>query len=96
MSAVPDRVVHRVAVVGTGAIGSSWCIRFLANGLDVVAYDPAPEAVETTRREVARAWPQQHRLGVTANGSPDRLSFAATIDDAVAAAAKRAARHLPS
>ena len=34
--------INRVAVVGTGLIGSSWAACFLAHGLDVVATDPAP------------------------------------------------------
>ncbi|MGK3208078.1 3-hydroxyacyl-CoA dehydrogenase NAD-binding domain-containing protein [Amycolatopsis sp. MEPSY49] len=38
-----------VAVVGTGVIGASWARLFLANGLDVVATDPAPDAEERLR-----------------------------------------------
>jgi 3-hydroxyacyl-CoA dehydrogenase len=34
--------INRVAIVGTGLIGSSWAACFLAHGLDVVATDPAP------------------------------------------------------
>lgn len=86
MNAEADHNLRRVAVVGTGAIGTSWCIRFLAGALDVVAYDPAPDAADAARREIARAWPQQHRLGVAEGSSTDRLSFAATLEDAVSAA----------
>jgi 3-hydroxyacyl-CoA dehydrogenase len=86
MSPPPSRAIAGVAVIGTGAIGTSWCIRFLANGLDVVAYDPAPDAAATTRREVSRAWPQQQRLGVADGSEPERLRFAASIEDAVASA----------
>ena len=32
--------ISRVAIVGTGLIGSSWATCFLAYGLDVVATDP--------------------------------------------------------
>lgn len=33
----------RVAVVGTGVIGTSWATLFAAHGHDVVAWDPAPD-----------------------------------------------------
>jgi 3-hydroxyacyl-CoA dehydrogenase len=85
MTSVPNPI-SRVAVIGTGAIGTSWCIRLLANGLEVVAYDPAPDAAATTRWEVTRVWPQQQRLGVADGSAPERLRFAATVDDAVASA----------
>jgi 3-hydroxyacyl-CoA dehydrogenase len=35
--------IKRVAVVGTGVIGSNWTAEYLARGLDVVAIDPAPK-----------------------------------------------------
>jgi phosphoglycerate dehydrogenase-like enzyme len=50
MSAMADHIVRRVAVVGTGAIGTSWCIRFLAHGLDVVGYDPVLIDLVATKR----------------------------------------------
>jgi 3-hydroxyacyl-CoA dehydrogenase len=36
--------VSRVAVVGTGLIGTRWAAYFLARGLDVTATDPAEGA----------------------------------------------------
>ena len=36
--------MERVAVVGAGVIGSGWAARFLGAGLDVAAWDPAPDA----------------------------------------------------
>jgi carnitine 3-dehydrogenase len=45
--------VRRVAVVGTGAIGSSWVALLMARGLDVVASDPAPGA-ESALRDAVR------------------------------------------
>ena len=36
--------IERVAVVGAGVIGSGWAARFLGAGLDVDAWDPAPDA----------------------------------------------------
>ena len=36
--------IRRVAIIGTGVIGASWTALFLANGLEVVATDIAPNA----------------------------------------------------
>jgi carnitine 3-dehydrogenase len=73
--------IRTVAVVGTGVIGASWAAHFLANGLDVVATDPAPGAEERLRTDVAAHWPV---LQPVAGASPDRLTF--TPDPAAAAA----------
>jgi carnitine 3-dehydrogenase len=73
--------ISTVAVVGTGVIGASWAAHFLANGLDVVATDPAPGAEERLRTDVAAHWPV---LQPVAGASPDRLTF--TPDPAAAAA----------
>jgi carnitine 3-dehydrogenase len=73
--------VRRVAVVSTGVIGASWAALFLARGLDVVATDPAPDAEERLRADVAAHWPV---LDAVAGASPDRLVF--TVDPAEAVA----------
>lgn len=78
----PDQI-HRVACVGTGTIGAGWSALFLAHGLDVIATDPGPDAEHTLRARIARIWPKLERLGLAAGASPDRLLFAATVEDAV-------------
>jgi len=78
--------VQRVAVVGGGVIGAGWAARCLAWGLDVVAYDPAPNAEATLRAAVARAWPSLSQLGLAAGASPERLAVAASLQEAVAGA----------
>lgn len=37
--------VRRVAVLGAGTIGASWAAFFLARGLEVRAWDPAPAVI---------------------------------------------------
>ena len=82
---VPDYLaVRRVAVVSTGVIGASWAAHFLAHGLDVVATDPAPDAEERLRAEVATHWPVLERGGLADGASPQRLSFTADPAEAVA------------
>jgi carnitine 3-dehydrogenase len=75
------RDVRRVAVVSTGVIGASWAAHFLAHGLDVVATDPAPDAEERLRAEVAAHWPALQRAD---GASQDRLAFTANPAEAVA------------
>jgi carnitine 3-dehydrogenase len=74
---------ERVAVIGTGVIGAGWAALFLAKGLDVIAFDPAPGAQERLREMVAEAWPVSSRLGLSDGASLDRLQFAPTAAAAV-------------
>ena len=60
--------VERVAVVGTGVIGASWAALFLGHGLDVVAYDPSPQAEGPLRAYVDTALGQLRQLGRDGTG----------------------------
>ena len=80
-----DRI-ERVAVVGTGVIGTGWAARCLAYGLDVVATDPAPRAEERMRAGVANAWPALEKTGLVEGASPNRLEFCKELADAVSSA----------
>src|SRR3954447_13764902 len=77
------RPIHRVAIIGTGAIGASWTALFLANGLDVVATDIAPDAETSLRRFVKAAWPALERLGLAPGASQSRVTFTADLPAAV-------------
>jgi 3-hydroxyacyl-CoA dehydrogenase len=35
-----DKLERRIAIVGTGVIGSSWAAQYLVRGFDVIATDP--------------------------------------------------------
>jgi carnitine 3-dehydrogenase len=83
MAQVLPKTVERVAVVGAGTIGASWATLFLAHGLEVTVYDPAPDIERRVRDFVARAWPTMARLGLAEGADPDRLRFHA--DPAAAA-----------
>ena len=78
--------INRVAVVGTGLIGSSWAALFLARGLDVSATDPAPNAERELRAYVERVWPVLQEIGLSPSASLDRLTFSADLQTAVAGA----------
>ncbi|MGQ7249745.1 L-carnitine dehydrogenase [Halomonas sp. V046] len=78
--------MSQLSVIGTGVIGNGWIARALANGWDVVAFDPAEGAEDRTRAFVDNAWPSLTRLGLAPGASSDRLRFVADMDAAVAGA----------
>ena len=72
-------VVSKVAIIGTGVIGTGWAARCLAHGLDVTAWDPAPDAEAKLRAGVAHAWGALERVGLKPGASQARLRYVATI-----------------
>ncbi|WP_338743901.1 3-hydroxyacyl-CoA dehydrogenase NAD-binding domain-containing protein [Pseudomonas sp. KK18] len=74
---------HSIAVVGTGVIGASWASYFLAQGYDVVATDPAPNAESRLREQVANNWPALERIGLAPDASKARLHFESDLAKAV-------------
>ncbi len=75
--------IRRVAIIGTGVIGASWAALFLANGLEVVATDIAPNAESALKRFIEAAWPALKRLGLAPGASQSNLSFTADLLAAV-------------
>lgn len=78
--------IEQIAVIGTGVIGASWAAYFLARGLRVSAWDPAPGARERLREAIDAHWPTLIRIGLTAGASRDALTFHETLDAALAGA----------
>ena len=76
--------ISRVAIVGTGLIGSSWAACFLAHGLDVVATDPAPGTEDKMRQYVQAAWAALTKIGLAPGASTSRLRFESDLKEAVA------------
>jgi carnitine 3-dehydrogenase len=75
--------IKTFAALGTGVIGSGWIARALANGLDVIAWDPAPNAEANLRARITKCWPALVANGLKAGASPDRLRFVATVEACV-------------
>lgn len=67
-------------VIGTGVIGAGWATRALARGLDVIAWDPAPEAELKLRTAIDNAWPAVEKLGLSHNADRGRLRFTDTLE----------------
>ncbi len=78
--------ISRLALIGTGVIGAGWAARCLARGIDVVASDPAPDAEAKLRAAIDNAWPAVEKLHVTAGAPPGTLTFADSVEAAVAGA----------
>ena len=82
---LPDpRNIERVTCVGTGTIGGGWVAYFLAQGMDVVATDPAPDAGAKLSELVASAWPALEKLGLAEGASMDRMRFEPDLAAALA------------
>lgn len=75
--------IKTFAALGSGVIGSGWIARALAHGLDVVAWDPAPDAEAALRQRVANAWPALQKAGLVPGASQERLKFVDTIEECV-------------
>lgn len=78
--------INKLAVIGTGVIGNGWIARFLAQGYDVVAFDPAEGAEERTRQMLERVWPSLEQIGIADGASFSRLKFVDKLEEAVAEA----------
>ena len=75
--------VKRVAIVGAGVIGGGWAAHFLRQGLEVIAWDPAPGAGDKLRAFVAQVWPTMLKLGLKPGAAPARLTIAPDLAAAV-------------
>src|SRR5712672_1934529 len=81
-----EKPIQRVAIVGTGVIGSSWAAQYLARGLDVAATDPAPNAEANLRKYVNEAWKDLSTIGLSPGASRERLTFTTNMKEALSKA----------
>ena len=55
-------MIKKIAVIGTGVIGTGWIIRFLAHNKEVVAYDKNLKLKKKLIKEMKRSWPHIRKL----------------------------------
>ena len=55
-------MIKKIAVIGTGVIGSGWIIRFLAHNKKVIAYDKDIRLKKKIIEEIKRSWPYVRKL----------------------------------
>ncbi|MGI9482215.1 MAG: 3-hydroxyacyl-CoA dehydrogenase NAD-binding domain-containing protein [Hyphomicrobiales bacterium] len=67
--------INKVGIAGTGVIGAGWAARLLFRGIDVVAFDPAPDAERRMRAAIDTAWPSMESLASGPEAKPGSLSF---------------------
>ncbi|WP_420963907.1 carnitine 3-dehydrogenase [Brucella sp. IR073] len=77
----------KIACIGSGVIGGGWAARFLTNGFDVAVYDPSPDAQATTEHMVGNARRALAALTPVRLPTEGRLSFSASLAEAVSGAA---------
>lgn len=75
--------IAHTACLGGGVIGTSWAALFLASGRSVALFDPDPAVEGKVRSYIETAWPAMTELGLTANGTPDAITFHANAAAAV-------------
>lgn len=81
-----NRSIRRVAIVGTGLIGSSWAALYLARGFDVIATNPRPSAESKLRENVDLAWDDLTQIGLSPGASRERLKFTSNLKEALSEA----------
>lgn len=86
MSRAPEDV-KRIAIVGTGVIGSGWAAVFAANGYTVSAYVRSAESEAKFKRFLTAAWHKVHMRGMTSDPEGwHAVQCVRTIADCVASA----------
>jgi 3-hydroxyacyl-CoA dehydrogenase len=78
-----NKPIHRIAIVGTGLIGSSWAAQYLARGFDVVATNPDSNAESKLRKNIDAAWKELTIIGLSHGATRDRLTFNSNMKEAL-------------
>jgi 3-hydroxyacyl-CoA dehydrogenase len=78
-----NKPISRIAIVGTGLIGSSWAAQYLARGFDVIATNPDPKAESKLRKNIDAAWEELTIIGLSPGATRDRLTFNSSMKDAL-------------
>lgn len=76
-------MIQRVAIIGLGTMGPGMAARLARGGIDVVAYDIAPAAIERARTMLAAADGVLDNLGIEAKGTGGSVRFTGELEDAV-------------
>jgi carnitine 3-dehydrogenase len=76
-------MTRKAAIIGGGVIGGGWAARFLLNGWNVSVFDPDPQAERKIGEVLANARAALPALSDVPMGAEGKLTFAATITEAV-------------
>ncbi|KAL5593393.1 hypothetical protein FOBRF1_012495 [Fusarium oxysporum] len=77
--------IKSVAIIGCGAIGASWAALFIAQGLQVKAFDINPAAETYLRNFVRNALPVLSSIGLVKNteAKPEDVVFTTSLEQAL-------------
>ena len=76
-------MIKKIAVIGTGVIGTGWIIRFLAHNKKVVAYDKDLKLEKKLLIEIKRAWPFIKKLFNKKKLNLKNFKYVTSIEEAV-------------
>ena len=72
----------KVAVIGTGVIGTGWIIRFLAHNKIVYAFDKDFELYKKSIKEIKRTWPHVKKFFGKTKLNLQNLKYCHSIEEA--------------
>ena len=75
--------IKKVAIIGTGVIGTGWIIRTLAHNKIVNAYDKNSKVEKKIKEEIKRTWPYVKRLFKKKKINLKNFKFFTSIEEAV-------------
>lgn len=78
--------VTTVACIGGGVIGAGWIARFIENGIDVNAFDPAPDAQSKMQSVLDNADRAYAKLTMAQRPEKGAVVFCTTVEEAVSSA----------
>ena len=76
-------MIKKIAVIGTGVIGTGWIVRCLAHNKKVIAYDKDLSLEKKLISEIKRAWPFIKKLFNKKKLNLKNFKYVTSIDEAV-------------
>ena len=76
-------MIKKIAVIGTGVIGTGWIIRFLAHNKKVIAFDKDLKLEKKLLVEIKRAWPFVKKLFNKKKLNLKNFKYVTSIEEAV-------------
>ena len=75
--------IKKVAIIGTGVIGTGWIIRCLAHNKIVYAFDKDPKLKNSLIKEIKRTWPFVKKLFNKKKINLNNLKFFSSLESTV-------------
>ena len=76
-------MIKKIAVIGTGVIGSGWIVRLLAHNKKVIAYDKDIKLKKKIITEIKRTWPYVKKLFNKKKLKLKNFSYVTTLKEAL-------------